>query len=1243
MIKYYLFVFIILYLIKELNAQNSECICLGITSLTIRYNNNNVIDNTLNLITNGQLENSIFTSLWNEYEITLIGTYGPNKIIGPSILSLKTYYMTDINYEIPIEIDNLNVFKCGNIEINDVYGSFTVINVEKYYSAQCYSTSSETASHTPHNTITQQYYTTSPTPSPNESNQYSMSLSKTPSSTPTVSNNMCNENIYISIVLDTSGNMYNNPMQNQWPDIKYQIKYKLLELLCHYDNINIYVSIYSFASKARLEQSYILLNLNNLYVLNVVIDNIQEIYETPNNYSNWDDLFTVMKYQYQYDGYYPDLILFLCSTHPTTHVNSYYVPDQYDDDIIAALDSINEFKNIHPENKNPTKIISIGIGDKINANLLSKVSGGYIPEYDYYLLVDSSHLDYCFSDLISKYTCCDYEKDDCGICYGNNESCIGCDGILNSGIYYDTCGVCGGDSSTCTYPSCSTYVHINVREETWLSVNYYSQEDVYEFIFHTNYLEGTSVVIGFDSYVNGYPRIRGSCDNRPSSTIDYCNYCDLFNWEYPNIDTGVNIYLDNNHYYNKWIYYLDPDDNNYIYYKANFTISELLGCETYHGNKGLIQKIISRDEYGIKYDSYHGTLYASVIKKPLHVLCPYPIHDNMNNEPYEDLIFSSHYNFDLNTHQTSGIISTSFNQHNILIDAKWVKNIWLASGDVMVKFYTRVDYGYYLRNARMLYDYDNYNHNHNNHDDNNNNNNNNYPIPFHLIYNEDDCDDFEYPQCHYDEDNTYCTQYWTIKTDGATGVMDFSGLQQIKYDIYSLFPQYHTSNIIVRMDLIIKRHSDPITDITLNPFVRIYSNDYYSDIISNHCDNNKNHNIDDCDHGHYHKDITYYTSKDIIYIESGFDQEHYKYIPKKILLCTGKNGNPVPYDVRYPEYTGCNTPYIDSKAYLLFDIHFNDNNDDDDDDDNNHHHINKDFNFKFIHSTDPSKIRFKLDANPLFGYNQIIQIYWESQPIEHYLTSHLLDQGIDVNNNNDNLFSNFMDATNMPHKLKELENSMPYFNKKDANYTKNAIKIHDLLRNQKNHNIGHFHHFPNASYTRNSSREFIEKYNDIFQDHIEQELHKTLRNNLFDNYYDDDNNNHHINHEEYLYHDNNPVNSKSQFTIYVSCPFQYNLYEGKCVKDYYSSNYGYIIRGNWWIFIILIIAVIISCFFVSYYSNDIEEEEECEKGLPQIQDKIHLVSQNNHNTYHHVSKKTHTINHHHQRRNIVSFNRNNRY
>ena len=37
-----------------------------------------------------------------------------------------------------------------------------------------------------------------------------------------------------------------------------------------------------------------------------------------------------------------------------------------------------------------------------------------------------------------------------GVCNGTNSTCIGCDGVPNSGLVFDACSKCGGDGTTCT-------------------------------------------------------------------------------------------------------------------------------------------------------------------------------------------------------------------------------------------------------------------------------------------------------------------------------------------------------------------------------------------------------------------------------------------------------------------------------------------------------------------------------------------------------------------------------------------------------------------------------------------------------------------------------------------------------------------------------------------------------------------------------------------------------------------------
>ena len=43
-----------------------------------------------------------------------------------------------------------------------------------------------------------------------------------------------------------------------------------------------------------------------------------------------------------------------------------------------------------------------------------------------------------------------------GVCNGTNTTCVGCDGIPNSGLREDACGECGGEGTTCTEITATT-------------------------------------------------------------------------------------------------------------------------------------------------------------------------------------------------------------------------------------------------------------------------------------------------------------------------------------------------------------------------------------------------------------------------------------------------------------------------------------------------------------------------------------------------------------------------------------------------------------------------------------------------------------------------------------------------------------------------------------------------------------------------------------------------------------------
>ena len=43
---------------------------------------------------------------------------------------------------------------------------------------------------------------------------------------------------------------------------------------------------------------------------------------------------------------------------------------------------------------------------------------------------------------------CLVDVDECGVCNGNNSTCLGCDGEINSGLVDDECGVCNGNNES---------------------------------------------------------------------------------------------------------------------------------------------------------------------------------------------------------------------------------------------------------------------------------------------------------------------------------------------------------------------------------------------------------------------------------------------------------------------------------------------------------------------------------------------------------------------------------------------------------------------------------------------------------------------------------------------------------------------------------------------------------------------------------------------------------------------------
>lgn len=60
-------------------------------------------------------------------------------------------------------------------------------------------------------------------------------------------------------------------------------------------------------------------------------------------------------------------------------------------------------------------------------------------------------------DNVTLLVCSGCPLDACGLCFGLNATCTGCDGIVNSSLVIDNCGVCGGNNSCATQPTSGTH------------------------------------------------------------------------------------------------------------------------------------------------------------------------------------------------------------------------------------------------------------------------------------------------------------------------------------------------------------------------------------------------------------------------------------------------------------------------------------------------------------------------------------------------------------------------------------------------------------------------------------------------------------------------------------------------------------------------------------------------------------------------------------------------------------------
>jgi len=549
----------------------------------------------------------------------------------------------------------------------------------------------------------------------------------------------------IALVVDVSGDV---------SDYEYTIKSLINDHVINYLAGSHYeLAIYSFATNAYEDIYYTSLSTysNVLAIKNAVSDMV--FYKTaPTYYRNWEDGFNIVK-----SRKYPDLAIFITNGDPNVHYMSPYQQDDYEDDIAASIIAANALKSVG------TKIMPIVVGNECTVANVQAISGPKL-NHDYIIAPDYDSLTpYLYHSLYG--VCCEDDKDECGVCFGDNSSCVGCDDVPNSGKEYDVCGVCDGDGTTCVAPPCVHDFNVTVTEYTSFDIE--DHYNTFEFKYHTNYFENTAVILGFEPFEECNIRERDTCANRPDTP--YQDYKDLFTVDFDS---------------NGWTKEINEDELT-VYYSRNFTLYDLLDCKDADENGPLIT--ISDDK-----THYQGYLYGAVVRA-----------NNLHNEhECETILFQTKYKFEIWV-QTEGVLSSIIMVSPVEFTGEWIRNIWLQSGDVIVEFETHInhieqddddDQTTKLGDAQILVEQET-------------------GVPFHLIYVDSEC------EAHDDEDKK-CKQIWQIRTYDAIGVLDFSGFKPIQFTVF--VDGYPRTTVILNLHLTIHRSNDPKVDNMLGATLELF-------------------------------------------------------------------------------------------------------------------------------------------------------------------------------------------------------------------------------------------------------------------------------------------------------------------------------------------------------------------------------------------------------------------------------------
>jgi len=491
--------------------------------------------------------------------------------------------------------------------------------------------------------------------------------------------------------------------------------------------------------------------------------------------------------------------------------------------------------------------------------------------------------DHCATCITDAFGCPECESgifDHCGICNGDNSTCTDCFGIPFGDAVFDECGVCDGDGSTCEGfgENCPPITNLTIVELTRFNLDLLDCGE-YEFIVTINFIPDTIPLISFHPW-DGYCTLdnRGTCSNVADGVItDAGGYCDVFSTTDINFDDQAELYFESG----GWLAYLHTE-NSTVTLRRSFNLTDLILCEDDTNNLVIDTEVIGDTTI------YSGTVYITLVDLD---------DDNCTSPETCDIaLFSQPYSFEISI-TVDDIIGVEVFTSELDFHFVRIYDEWLPSGDVVVQIQSLIKHieqafpgDQSTRLVDVFIDVGE-----------------ETGIPMEVLTFTADCT----------EDNTdsdeYCEQYWAIGTDGVgPNIFDFSGIKPLIFTVEVNGINRQIIRVDLHLDL--SRGDNPINNIEEEVYTEITLWRDRDLTIPYDSGSEVNNTFIDCE----------LVCVLVEFICQDSEQSAFN-IPIDLLsatICGSDSGDMIPPLTGQYDITGCNTPFPDTIAYVLFDMQF---------------------------------------------------------------------------------------------------------------------------------------------------------------------------------------------------------------------------------------------------------------------------------------------------------------------------------